>query len=276
MDIRSLIEKALAEDLGSGDITTDGLIPADTTGRALVTAKEPAVLAGINVSREVFACLDPKIDFTAFYEDSQAIPAGESVFEVGGRLRALLKAERTALNFLQRLSGIATRTRSWVSELEGTGTCLVDTRKTTPGLRMLEKYAVRMGGAHNHRFGLFDGVLIKDNHIAACGGIAEAVKRARNSMHHLLKIEVEVTGPAEAEAAAAAGAEVIMLDNMTPEQIKEAVARVDGRALIEVSGGVDRENLKALAEAGADIISVGSLIHSAAAVDLSMNITPDQ
>ncbi|MFO8048686.1 MAG: carboxylating nicotinate-nucleotide diphosphorylase [Desulfosudaceae bacterium] len=276
MEIKQLIEAALAEDIGSGDLTTDSLIPAEAAGRGVVVAKEELVPAGIEVARQVFACLDPDSRFSVLVEDGQAVKAGTTIFEVQGRMRALLKGERTALNFLQRLSGIATLTRSWVEELDGTGSRLVDTRKTTPGLRGLEKYAVRVGGAHNHRLGLFDGVLIKDNHIIACGGIAAAVSRARDKAHHLVRIEVEVSGVEEAAEAVAAGADVIMLDNMSTAAIAEAVSRINGRAVVEVSGTITRERLRQLAEAGADIISSGSLTHSARAVDLSMRLVADE
>jgi nicotinate-nucleotide pyrophosphorylase (carboxylating) len=191
-----------------------------------------------------------------------------------GALSTLLKGERTALNFLQRLSGIATQARSYVKEVDETSVKLVDTRKTTPGWRVLEKYAVRMGGAHNHRMGLYDGVLIKDNHIAVAGGITEAVESARKAISHLVKVEVEASNMTEVKEALSAGADIIMLDNMNLKQIEEAVAVIDHRALVEVSGGVTRNQLKALAQTGVDLISIGALTHSAVAVDLSMRIEP--
>jgi len=193
MNVGRIIEAALREDIGAGDVTTDSLIPENARGQGYVVAKEPLVLAGIDVAGRVFEYLDPKINFVAVRHDGDSIDAGQKVFEASGKLNALLKGERTALNFLQHLSGIATLARSWVEMLTGTRARLVDTRKTIPGLRTLEKYAVRVGGAHNHRLGLFDGVLIKDNHIVACGGISEAVRRARRTAHHLLRIEVETS-----------------------------------------------------------------------------------
>ncbi|MDY6904553.1 MAG: carboxylating nicotinate-nucleotide diphosphorylase [Thermodesulfobacteriota bacterium] len=267
-----LIEAALTEDIGTGDITTDTLIPGDADGRGYIVAKEPLVVAGMELVKGVFEFLDPDMECFIAAADGESVAAGEVVFDVRGSMRTILTGERTALNFLQRLSGIATYTRSCVAELEGTQTRLVDTRKTTPGLRILEKYAVQMGGASNHRMGLFDGVLIKDNHIAACGGIKQAVALARQQVHHLVKIEVEVTTLEETRTALDACADVIMLDNMDLEMIKHAVALINGRALVEVSGSVTKERLRELADAGADIISAGGLTHSARAVDLSMRI----
>ncbi len=276
MNVTPLIEAALREDIGAGDITTDGLVPEDARGQGYVVVKEPLVLAGIELAERVFQYLDPQIKFTALCQDGDDVAPGTRVFEVDGSLRTLLTGERTALNFLQRLSGIATLTRSWVKILEGTATRLVDTRKTTPGLRILEKYAVRIGGGHNHRAGLFDGVLIKDNHIVSCGGITRAVQLARQKAHHLIRIEVETATLEEVDEAVAAGADVIMLDNMDLPQIREAVVRISGRALVEVSGSVDSRHLREIAEAGADIISAGFLTHSARAVDLSMRIVSGQ
>jgi len=268
-----LIETALREDIGPGDITTDALVPAEALGQGIILAKEPLVLAGLELAARVFTYLDPRAVCRTGCRDGEAVVPGTTVLTVDGHLRALLKAERTALNFLQHLSGIATLTRDWVETLQGTRARLVDTRKTTPGLRMLEKYAVRMGGGHNHRFGLYDGILIKDNHIIACGGITEAVRRARQHNHHLVRIEVETSTLDEVAEALAAGVEVIMLDNMDLPRIREAVGRINGRAAVEVSGSVDRGRLREIAEAGADIISAGFLTHSVRAVDLSMRIT---
>jgi nicotinate-nucleotide pyrophosphorylase (carboxylating) len=272
LTIDPIIENALREDIGTGDITTDILIQAGAKGLGYVVAKEALVPAGLAVAGRVFGLLDPQTVFTALCRDGDRIAAGTRVFEVEGDLAAILKGERTALNFLQHLSGIATVTRSWVDILEGTRTRLVDTRKTMPGLRMLEKYAVRVGGGHNHRIGLFDGVLIKDNHIVACGGITEAVRRARENVHHLIRIEVETATMEEVDEALAAGADVIMLDNMDLSRIREAIKHINGRAVTEVSGSVDKQRLREIAEAGADIISAGFLTHSARAVDLSMRI----
>ena len=270
--IDDLIDLALKEDIGPGDITTDNLVAPDTQGRGTILAKQDLVIAGLNVAEAVFRALEPEIVFTARFSDGDRIKAGNEVVHIEGTLGALLKGERTALNFLQRLSGIATQARAYATEVAGTGVKLVDTRKTTPGWRVLEKYAVRIGGAHNHRMGLYDGVLIKDNHIAVCGGIGEAVKKARRAISHLVKVEVEAASLEEAEEALAAGADIIMLDNMDLQQIEDAVRLIDKKALVEISGGVTRNRLKELARTGVDLISIGALTHSAVAVDLSMRI----
>jgi nicotinate-nucleotide pyrophosphorylase (carboxylating) len=272
--IQHLIEIALQEDIGPGDITTDNLVGPDLEGKGVITAKEPLVIAGLDVARQVFEHLDHEVIFRAGYEDGDVIKDGGTVAEVEGKLQVLLKGERTALNFLQRLSGIATCVRSYVDELANQSVRLVDTRKTAPGWRVLEKYAVRMGGAHNHRMGLYDGVLIKDNHIAACGGIIKAVDRIRANVSHLVKIEVEVSDLSQVKDAMDAGADVIMLDNMNIQKIKEAVAFINGKAVVEVSGGITKKGLKPLAVTGVDIISVGALTHSARCVDISMRISP--
>ncbi len=270
--IKPLIDMALSEDIGPGDITTDYLIDEFATGDAVIVAKENLILAGSEVAELVFRTLDQTIDIFRSFRDGDEVKNGDVVMEIKGKMRALLKGERTALNFLQRLSGIATHVRSYVNELGETRVRLVDTRKTVPGHRVLEKYAVRMGGASNHRMALYDGVLIKDNHIAACGGIEKAVTTLRRHVSHLVKIEVEVTDMNEVDEALAAKADVIMLDNMTLDQIAEAVKRIEGRALVEVSGSVTRGMLVPLAMAGVDIISSGALTHQARAVDLSMRI----
>lgn len=273
--IQHLIEIALQEDIGPGDITTDNLVGPDLEGKGVITAKEPLVIAGLDVARQVFEHLDNEVIFRAGYKDGDVIKDGGTVAEVEGKLKVLLTGERTALNFLQRLSGIATCVRSYVDELANQSVRLVDTRKTAPGWRVLEKYAVRMGGAHNHRMGLYDGVLIKDNHIAACGGIIKAVDRIRANVSHLVKIEVEVSDLSQVKDAMDAGADVIMLDNMNIQKIKEAVAFINGKAVVEVSGGITKTGLKPLADTGVDIISVGALTHSARCVDISMKISPD-
>lgn len=270
--VRHLIEIALKEDIGSGDITTENLIAPDLEGTGVILAKEPLVIAGLDVARQVFEHLDPEVIFKSDYKDGDAVVAGDMVAHVEGKLRALLMGERTALNFLQRLSGIASHVRSYVDEVGKTKVRLVDTRKTTPGWRILEKYAVRIGGAHNHRMGLYDGILIKDNHIAVCGGVKKAVERMQKHRSHLLKIEVEVSELDQVKEALGAGADVIMLDNMDVRQIREAVGIVDGRAMVEVSGGITKSGLKQLADTGVDIISVGALTHAAKSVDLSMQI----
>ena len=270
--IQSLIEAALKEDIGSGDITTDNLVAHDAGGHGVIIAREKAVIAGLDIARRVFEHLDPKIIFRPECKDGDTVLNNGIVLKVEGKLRSLLMGERTALNFLQRLSGIATHVRSYVDRLANKEVHLVDTRKTTPGLRVLEKYAVRVGGAYNHRMGLYDGVLIKDNHIAACGGITKAVKHIRNNISHLIKIEVEVSSLNEVKEAVEAGADVIMLDNMDLDRIKQSIKHIDGRALVEVSGRITIESLNRLADVGVDIISVGALTHSARSVDLSMRI----
>ncbi|MFW5853804.1 MAG: carboxylating nicotinate-nucleotide diphosphorylase [Thermodesulfobacteriota bacterium] len=270
--VQHLIDIGLAEDIGSGDITTETLVDPELTGIGNIVAKEDLVLAGVDVARQVFETLDPSLVFTPAFQDGDRVKTGERVLTVSGRLRTLLKGERTALNFLQRLSGIATQVRSFADALAGRSVRLVDTRKTAPGWRVLEKYAVRIGGARNHRMGLYDGVLIKDNHIAVCGGVREAVNRARKGASHLIKIEVEVADLAGVREALDAGADVIMLDNMDESGIREAVGMIQDRALVEVSGGVTRSDLTRMADLGVDIISSGALTHSARSVDLSMRI----
>ena len=270
--VDKLIDLAIEEDIGSGDITTDNLIPPDLEGRAIVVAKEPLVLAGIETARRVFARFNDQIVFETDKMDGEPIQTGESFIRLTGQLAALLKAERIALNFLQRLCGIATHVRSYMDELGDSTVRLVDTRKTTPGWRVLEKYAVRVGGAANHRMGLYDGVLIKDNHIAACGGVKPAIDRARQNVSHFIRIEVEVSNLDETGQALEAGADVIMLDNMDVLDIRQAVDMIGRKALVEVSGNVTIDRIKALAETGVDLISIGALTHAARAVDISMQI----
>lgn len=270
--IQHLIEIALQEDIGPGDITTDNLISSDLHGKGKIIAKEPLVVAGIDTVRRVFNYLDPEFHFTCKYKDGDTIENGKTILEIEGNLHALLVGERTGLNFLQRLSGIATCVRSYMDEIRNKNVRLVDTRKTAPGWRVLEKYAVRVGGAYNHRMGLYDGVLIKDNHIAACGSIKKAIERVRSNVSHLVKIEVEVSDLSGAKEALYAGADVIMLDNMGIDKIKEAVEFIDGKALVEVSGGITINKLNQLADTGVDIISVGALTHSARCMDISMQI----
>jgi nicotinate-nucleotide pyrophosphorylase (carboxylating) len=269
-----LIQSALDEDIGPGDVTTDNLVDPDRMGVGIIITKEPLVLAGVALARDLISVLDPEVRARPFHEDGHWVDKGEIVVEFQGSLQALLKGERTALNFMQRLSGIATQVRSYVNEVKDKPVQLVDTRKTTPGLRFLEKYAVRMGGAHNHRMGLYDGILIKDNHIQICGGVLQAVTRMKKKVPHLLKIEVEVADIEQAKEAVAAGADVIMLDNMTIPEMEEAIAVVDKRALVEVSGNISQSKLKQLADLGVDLISIGALTHSARSVDLSMDIKP--
>lgn len=270
--LKSFIRNALKEDIGPGDITTENLVPADKAGEGIIVAKEALTIAGLGIAGDVFHFLDPGMNLVSAYRDGDPAAAGDTLLTLSGNLRAMLMAERTALNILQRLSGIATHVRSFVDIIGDRPVRLVDTRKTTPGLRTLEKYAVRIGGAANHRYGLFDGVLIKDNHIAACGGITPAVERARRGISHLLKIEVEVSDIEQVKEALAAGADVIMLDNMAEDDIRASVRLIAGSVPVEVSGGVTRENLAALCQTGVDIISVGALTHSARSVDISMRI----
>jgi nicotinate-nucleotide pyrophosphorylase (carboxylating) len=266
-----LIHRALEEDIGPSDITTSLLIPDENESRALYIAKGIFVLAGLPFSREVFQILDPSISFKVFYNEGANVIKGDVVAEVHGKTRAILSGERVSLNILQRLSGIATLTSMYVHKIKGLKAKIVDTRKTTPCQRFMEKYAVRMGGGGNHRFGLFDGILIKDNHIEAVGSIKEAVKLAKSS-HHLAKIEVEVENLYDLKEAIKAGADIVMLDNMSVSDIKEAVKISNGRVLLEASGGVKLENVRDIAEAGVDLISVGALTHSAVAVDISLKI----
>lgn len=270
--IEELIDLALKEDIGPGDITTNALVDETCRGEGEVVAKENFVLAGLDVARKVFSHLDNQVVFSSRFNDGDRINIGEIVFTVSGRLRTLLKGERTALNFLQRLSGIATLTRAFTDRITGKKTRIVDTRKTTPGWRALEKYAVRAGGGANHRMGLYDGVLIKDNHIAVAGGIHQAVYKARQAVHHLIKIEVEASTLIEVTEALEAGADVIMLDNMDIEKIGSAVKIINGRVKVEVSGNVQLKDIPVLADAGVDIVSVGAITHSALSVDMSMQI----
>lgn len=270
-----LIKRALAEDIGHGDITTDNIIDAAQTGRGLFYAKTDGIVAGLPVCREVFQQLDAGIEFTVMKPEGSRIVRGDYIAEVRGKTRVLLTGERTALNFLQRLSGIATRSHTMSSLIQDYPAVLVDTRKTTPGLRVLEKYAVSVGGARNHRFGLYDGVMIKDNHIAAAGGITPAVTAVRAQVPHTVKIEVEVENLDQLQEALAIGADIIMLDNMEIETMREAVSIVNGRALLEASGGITEDRLTAVAATGVDLISVGALTHSITSLDISFDITPD-
>ena len=267
-----LIRLALEEDIGAGDVTTDALIEPDHVSTAAIFAKESLVLAGLQVAQEVFTTLDPAMGFDTTFQDGHRVETGDEILTVYGKLQALLTGERTALNFLQRLSGIATLTRQYVDRVAGSNVRLTDTRKTIPGWRRLEKYAVKIGGGHNHRFGLYDGILIKDNHIVACGGISEAVARVRNNRPQLLPIEVEVSDLNQVKEALESGVDIIMLDNMDLNDINTAVRLVDGRALVEVSGGVVLDTLAEVADMGVDIISIGALTHSARAVDISMRV----
>ncbi|MCK9418189.1 MAG: carboxylating nicotinate-nucleotide diphosphorylase [Nitrospirae bacterium] len=269
--LTSLIERALSEDLGAGDITSEATIPAESTSEAVMLAKQHLVLAGIEVSREVFLILDPTIQFTPFAKDGDIIHAGTELARLSGNTRALLAGERLALNLLQHLSGIATLTAKYVEKLKGLKAEVLDTRKTLPGLRQLEKYAVRMGGGKNHRMGLYDMILIKDNHIKAAGGITKASASARTKTG-TLRIEVETKTLDEVREALAAKVDIIMLDNMPIDIMREAVKLIAGRVLVEASGNVTLETVRQIAETGVDFVSSGSLTHSAPAADISMKI----
>ena len=266
----ALIDRAIAEDYGTGDITTLCTVPEDKEISGRFIAKEPGVVCGLFVVERVFNKLDAAISLRAYVKDGDAVAVGAVLAEVYGNARAVLVGERTALNFLQRLSGIATRTAEAVKAVEGTKARITDTRKTTPGLRVLEKYAVRTGGGSNHRFNLSDGILIKDNHITAAGGITPAVQSARRNAPHTLKIEVEVESLEMLAEALAAGADIIMLDNMDLPQMAEAVKRVGGRALVEASGNMGDKDLRLVAKTGVDLISIGALTHTVRAMDISL------
>ena len=270
--IDRLVRTALEEDLGTGDITTDGILEQDRTAAGVVTAKEPLVVCGLDIFKKVFCHLDADAAFpNSAVKDGAEIPAQGEIIRVQAQVSALLKGERTALNILQRLSGIATLTRKFVEAAQPV--TVLDTRKTTPGLRVYEKYAVHCGGGTNHRFGLFDAVLIKDNHIKIAGGIPTAIQRMRKA--HSGTLEVETVNLDEVREALAGGADIIMLDNMTPEMIQEAVRVIDGKSKIEVSGCMTLERLNALKGMGINTISVGALTHSARSVDISMNLISD-
>lgn len=270
--VRKIIEQALSEDIGPGDVTSEATVPAGATSTAEMLAKQDLVLAGLDVSLEVFHYLDAAIQLTRFAQDGDRIKSGKVIARVSGRTRVLLAGERVALNLLQHMSGIATLTSKYVEQLKGLKAQALDTRKTLPGLRQLEKYSVRMGGGTNHRFGLYDGVLIKDNHIKAVGSIAKAIESARRKAHHLLKIEVETKTLDEVREALAAKADIILLDNMPLDMIRESVKLINGQASVEASGNVTFETIRELGETGVDFISSGSLTHSASAADISMKI----
>lgn len=272
--LAALIDLALAEDLGSGDVTTGALWPAETRGSAQLVAREPLVVAGLDVAALVFTRLDAACRLRRVVRDGARVKKGAVLARLRGPLRAMLAGERTALNFLRHLSGIASRTRRFVEALDGTGCVLLDTRKTTPGLRVLEKAAVRAGGGHNHRMGLFDGVLLKDNHIAAAGSIAKAVGRVRARIPPTLRIEVECTNLTQVREALRAGVDIIMLDNMAPEKMARAVEMIAGKARTEASGRLDLESVRRAARAGVDSVSVGTLTHSAPSVDIAMDMDP--
>jgi len=267
-----IVDAALSEDAGTGDITTGSIVGPAARGEAVMVAKESFVLAGLFVADRVFRHIDPRVSFRPMFKDGDTVRKGQTIAEVTGRLSTILTGERVALNFLQRLSGIATLTSAFVKKTEKTGVTILDTRKTTPCLRPFERYAVRAGGGRNHRFGLFDSVLIKDNHIEAAGGVAIAVSRARAGVPAGSLIEVEVTDQRELKEALAAGADIIMLDNMSVERIRKAVKLIAKGALTEASGSMSLDNVGAVARTGVDFISVGALTHSARSVDISMKV----
>lgn len=266
------VQMALDEDLGRGDITTQACVPSDRLGRAVLRTRQPVVLAGLPVAREAFHQVDAALSFDAQASDGERLASGSVLATIAGSAASILSAERVALNFLQRLSGVATLTRRYVDAIApGASTRIADTRKTTPGLRALERYAVRCGGGHNHRDDLSSAVLIKDNHIAAAGGVAEAITSARRLAPHTSRIECEVDTLTQLDEALNAGADIVLLDNFDDAEVTQAIAITGGRAIVEVSGGITIERVTNLSRAGVDVISVGALTHSAPSVDLGLD-----
>jgi nicotinate-nucleotide pyrophosphorylase (carboxylating) len=276
LQIEEIIDRALAEDLGRGDVTTEALISADRRGTGFIVAKKEGILASINVAKQVFHRVDPELKVEVLLEDGAQIKPGSKLANVSGSIASILAAERVALNFLQRLSGIASETNRYVEAVNGLPVRIMDTRKTTPGLRSLEKHAVKVGGGENHRMSLGDGILIKDNHLAVLRSqglnTKQIVARARQNSPQRLPVEVEVGTVSEASEAAEAGADIVMLDNMSLEDMREAVKLIHGRALVEASGGITLDNVRAVAETGVDFISIGALTHSARALDISLEL----
>jgi nicotinate-nucleotide pyrophosphorylase (carboxylating) len=270
--IRNIVQSAIEEDVGAADVTTTAALTGIEIGKASALAKSAVVVAGMDVFKETFLFLDPCMQFTGCCKDGDVVEKGRCLAEISGNLSSMLTAERVALNFLQRMCGIATLTRQYVDEVKGTKAKILDTRKTAPGLRYLDKYAVRIGGGQNHRYGLYDGVLIKDNHIAAAGGIRQALTSVRGRLPHTLKVEIEVKNLQELEEAIKSGADVVMLDNMSLEDMRKAVAATGGRVPLEASGNVTLANVRKIAETGVDFISVGALTHSVPASDISLKI----
>lgn len=273
--INRIIRLALDEDIGTGDVTTLATVAEGSVANGVFIAKARGVISGLDIAAQVFDMVDPDIWLDLDVNDGSPVLKGKAIARIEGNAQSILSGERVALNFLQRLSGIATLTAQFVAEVEGTGARIIDTRKTTPGMRLLEKQAIRDGGGHNHRVGLSDGILIKDNHLAAIGGpnpIAEAIAAARELAPHTLRVEVEVTTLEELDQALAAGADVILLDNMSTATMAEAVQRANGQALLEASGGITLANVREIAETGVDLISVGALTHSAPALDISLDL----
>lgn len=273
--LRQQIKAWLAEDVGAGDVSSWSTIPAGRQSKAIIHMKDNGIIAGIPVARLVFETVDPALTFHARVSDGEAVERGKVIIEVEGSTHSILTGERLALNLMQRLSGIATKTHGYVDALGGLPTRLVDTRKTTPGHRLLEKYAVRVGGGANHRFGLYDAVMIKDNHIKGAGGIREAVESARRQIPHTMKIEVETESIAQVDEALASGADIIMLDNMKPDLMREAVSRIKAHSphvIVEASGGVNLTTIRGIAETGVDVISVGALTYSFQSLDISLDL----
>ncbi len=270
--IKEIVKRALDEDLGTGDITSNSILMENFNTNAVFLVKSPGIIAGLSVVAEVWHQIDPELNFTPLTKDGTEITPGTEIAKVSGPVKSILAGERVSLNFIQRLSGIATKTAQLLKLVEGFPVKVVDTRKTTPGLRILEKYAVLQGGGHNHRFNLADAVLIKDNHIAACGSILEAVKRARAMVPHTMTIEVEVESEAQVHEALEAKADIIMLDNMSPPQMAAMVRLIDKKAIVEASGNIDETTIKEVAASGVDIISSGAITHSVKALDISLDI----
>jgi len=276
--IDNIIDLALAEDISHGDVTTEALIPPDLQGKASILVKARGILAGSEVTKRVFLKVNPLLKVEVLIQDGAEVKPGDIVATISGSVVSILKAERVALNFLQRLSGIASQTAQYVAKTQGFVVSITDTRKTTPGLRLLEKYAVRLGGGQNHRFHLGDGILIKDNHLAALHALGMSLKdivaKAKQNDPHGLKVEVEVNTVQGALDAVEAGADIIMLDNMSPDEMRRVVSLVSGRVKIEASGGITLENIRPIAVAGVDIISIGALTHSSKALDISLELEP--
>ncbi len=270
--VEDIINRAILEDVGMGDVTSENLISPSHTSEGYILAKEDGVLAGLKVAQMVFSKIDESLEFKGIIEDGQEMKKGDRIAKVIGPTLSILKGERVALNFLQRMSAIATKTRKYVNLVKDLGVRVTDTRKTTPNLRILEKYAVTVGGGSNHRMGLYDAVMIKDNHIAAAGSIVEAVKKVRASIPHTMKIEVEVENFEEVEEAVSSGADIIMLDNMGVELMKKCVEYINGRAIVEASGGVTEKNIREVAGTGVDVISVGALTTKIDSLDISLEI----
>jgi nicotinate-nucleotide pyrophosphorylase (carboxylating) len=271
--IKKIIEEALAEDIGTGDITTTAIVNRDMLGQAKAIAKDTFVVAGVDIFKDVFIFLDESTQFKLLIANGKTAKQGDVIAEISGRLFYILQAERVALNIFQRMCGIATLTGKYVEAVRGSKAKILDTRKTLPGLRVLDKMAVSIGGGFNHRMGLYDGVLIKDNHIAAAGSITAAVEAQKSRLPHTLKIEVETKNLLEVQEALQCGVDIIMLDNMSNAEMKKAVELIAGRAVVEASGNVSLQNVAAIAATGVDLISVGGLTHSARAADISLKIT---